>query len=177
MASPPIDGRAPFQQARGNLVSLRILNLSRNAFPGKIPPHLGSMPDLEALDLSCNQLFGEIPQELPDLTFLEILNLSNTHLVGRIPQSHQFSTFGSSSFGGNPGLCGPPLSELPCGASPYTPSAQRVPRSSPHCVDVVLFLFTGLGFGVGFAAAILVKWNRVGRWFCKSFVWLIPIGR
>eukprot|EP00267_Zea_mays_P048427 XP_020400994.1 LRR receptor-like serine/threonine-protein kinase GSO2 [Zea mays] len=164
-------------EALGNLVSLRILNLSRNAFTGKIPTQLGSMTDLEALDLSCNQLFGEIPQELTDLTFLEILNLSNNHLVGRIPQSHQFSTFGSSSFGGNPGLCGPPLSELPCGASPYTPSAQRVPRSSPHCVDVVLFLFTGLGFGVGFAAAILVKWNRVGRWFCKSFVWLITIGR
>jgi hypothetical protein len=106
-----------------------------------------------------------IPQELTDLTFLELLNFSNNHLVGKIPQSRQFSPFDSSSFGGNAGLCGPPLSKLPCGASPYTPTLNFVIRSSPHHVDMVLFLFVGLGFGVRFAAAIVVKWNRVGRWF------------
>jgi hypothetical protein len=95
--------------------------LSHNAFTGNIPAELGGVTALESLDLSCNQLSGEIPQELTDLTFLDVLNLSDNHLVGKIPQSRQFSTFDSNSFEGNAGLCGPPLSNLPCGASPHTP--------------------------------------------------------
>ena len=114
------------------------------------------MTDLESLDLSCNQLSGEIPQELTDLTFLGVLNLSNNRLVGEIAQANQFSTFNSSSFEGNAGLCGPPLSKLPCGVTP------NGYKSSRH-VDVALFLLVSLGFGAGFAAAIVVKWGRVGR--------------
>ncbi|TVU43439.1 hypothetical protein EJB05_09912, partial [Eragrostis curvula] len=153
-----LEGTIP--ESIGRLVALRFLNLSHNAFTGGIPAELGSMTNLESLDLSCNQLSGEIPQDLTDLTFLDVLNLSSNHLVGKVPQSHQFSTFGSSSFEGNSGLCGPPLSELPCGASPYSPNVTNVHKSSHH-VDVVLFLFVGLGFGIGFAAAILVKWGRM----------------
>jgi hypothetical protein len=152
----------------GRLVSLRMLNMSHNAFTGKIPAQLGGMTDLESLDLSCNQISGEIPQALTNLTFLDVLNLSNNHLVGKIPQSHQFSTFDSSSFGGNAGLCGPPLSKLPCGYSPQTPGAAAQVNESSHHVDVVQFLFAGIGFGVGFAAAIVVRWGRIGRWFTAT---------
>jgi hypothetical protein len=56
------------------------------------------------------------------------------------------------------------VSKLPCGASRYTPGAAKVYKSS-HRVDVVLFVFISLGFGVGFAMAILLKWEWVGRWF------------
>ncbi|WVZ95173.1 hypothetical protein U9M48_040970 [Paspalum notatum var. saurae] len=157
-----LEGTIP--ESIGRLVSLRVLNMSNNAFTGKIPAKLGGMTDLESLDLSCNQLSGEIPEELTGLTFLDVLNLSNNHLVGKIPQAHQFSTFNSSSFEGNAGLWGPPLSELPCGASNYTPSYDNVNKS----VDVVLFLFSGLGFGIGFAAAIVVKWDRVRSWFTAA---------
>ncbi|EXC54609.1 hypothetical protein L484_001284 [Morus notabilis] len=38
------------------------------------------------------------------------LNLSKNQLTGPIPQERQFSTFLNSSFEGNLGLCGPPLS-------------------------------------------------------------------
>lgn len=155
-----LEGTIP--ETFGSLVSLRVLSLSHNAFTGKIPAQLGSMTDLESLDLSCNQLSGEIPQELTDLTFLGSLNLSNNHLVGKIPQSRQFSTFDSSSFEGNTGLCGPQLPKFPCGGSP--PSMAHVNKHSRN-IDVVLFLFTGLGFGIGFAAAIVVKWGQIGRWF------------
>ncbi|XP_071683202.1 receptor-like protein 9DC3 [Lolium perenne] len=148
----------------GRLVSLRLLNISHNAFTGRIPSQLGGMTDLESLDFSCNQLSGDIPHELADLTFLSILNLSENQLVGKIPQSRQFFTFDSNSFRGNLGLCGPPLSN-PCGVSPAPPSPGYEDDSS-H-VDVVLFLFVGLGFGVGFAAAILVRWRRIGEWFVK----------
>ncbi|OEL33393.1 hypothetical protein BAE44_0005588, partial [Dichanthelium oligosanthes] len=160
-----LEGTIP--ESIGRLVSLHIQNISHNAFMGKIPAQLGGMTDLESLDLSCNQLSGEIPQELTNLTFLDVLNLSNNHLIGEIPQSRQFSTFDSSSFGGNTGLCGPPLSELPCGASPYTPSAEHVDKSFHHG-DMVLFLFVGLGFRVRFVSSIVVKWNRVGRCFIAT---------
>ncbi|GJN39729.1 hypothetical protein PR202_gb28865 [Eleusine coracana subsp. coracana] len=151
-----LEGTIP--ESLGRLVSLRVLNMSHNALTGKIPAKLGDT-DLESLDLSCNQLSGQIPEELTNLPFVDVLNLSNNDLVGKIPQARQFSTFDSSSFEGNSGLCGPPLSESPCGASAFSPGVY-----SPN-VDVVLFLFVGLGFGVGFAAAIVVKWGRIGRWF------------
>jgi hypothetical protein len=158
-----LEGNIP--ESVGQLVSLRVLNMSHNAFMGKIPSQLGGITDLESLDLSFNQLSGEIPQDLTDLTFLTTLNLSENLLVGKIPQSRQFSTFKNNSFERNLGLCGLPLSN-PCVISPTSPNAAHVEKSS-H-VDVILFLFVGLGFGVGFAAAILIRWDRIGMWFVKS---------
>jgi Leucine-rich repeat (LRR) protein len=149
----------------GRLVSLRLLNMSHNAFTGNIPTKLGNMAALESLDLSFNKLSGKIPLELTNLTFLSILNLSKNQLVGKIPQSRQFSTFENNSFAANLGLCGPPLPN-PCGFSSAPTSPVHVEKSSD--VDVVLFLLVGLGFGVGFAAAILVRWGRIGVWFVSS---------
>ncbi|KAG2630543.1 hypothetical protein PVAP13_3KG531730 [Panicum virgatum] len=146
----------------GNLVSLHVLNMSHNAFSGEIPPQLGSITALESLDLSSNMLSGEIPQELTNLTFLSTLNLSNNQLDGSIPQSRQFGTFQNSSFDGNVGLCGPPLSKQ-CGSMDAQSKTNL--KSSSHSVDVVLFLFVGVGFGVGFAAAIIVKLDWIKKWF------------
>ncbi|KAJ9171064.1 hypothetical protein P3X46_019114 [Hevea brasiliensis] len=94
-----------------SLISLQSLNLSDNLFFGKIPKDIGDMKMIEVLDFSQNQLFGGIPQSIADLTFLNLLNLSNNNLSGRIPTSTQLLTFSSSSFVGNKGLCGPPVSE------------------------------------------------------------------
>ncbi|WVZ78075.1 hypothetical protein U9M48_025840 [Paspalum notatum var. saurae] len=157
MSDNALEGTIP--TSVGNLVSLHVLNMSNNAFTGEIPPQLGNIAALESLDLSSNMLSGEIPQELTNLDFLGTLNLSNNQLDGRIPQSGQFATFQNSSFDGNAGLCGVPLSKL-CGSLPDTPSKADM-KSSSHGVDVILFLFAGVGFGVGFAAAILMELN----WF------------
>ncbi|KAM3346251.1 hypothetical protein ACQJBY_020680 [Aegilops geniculata] len=158
-----LEGTIP--ESVGRLVSLRVLNMSHNAFTGIIPTHLGGVTDLESLDLSCNQLSGEISQELTNLTSLTTLNLSDNQLVGKIPQSCQFLTFDYNSFEGNLGLCGPPFS-TPCGVSLAPPTMPRVEK--PSDVDVILFLFVGLGFGVGFAASILMRWSRISKWFIKS---------
>lgn len=154
------DGDIP--ESTGRLISLRTLNMSHNAFTGKIPSQIGEMRQLESLDLSWNKLSGEIPPELTDLTFLGALNLCENKLGGKIPLAHQFSTFNSTSYEGNAGLCGPPLSK-PCGDSSHPIEASV--RAFGNHVDIILFLFVGVGFGVGFTGGILMKWGKVGKWF------------
>ncbi|PRQ44044.1 putative non-specific serine/threonine protein kinase [Rosa chinensis] len=80
-----------------------------NAFIGKIPSSFGKMRQLEFLDLSKNHLSSQIPPEFASLTFLAFLDLSNNELVGKIPTNTQISTFLNTSFKGNKGLWGPPL--------------------------------------------------------------------
>ncbi|XP_052140819.1 receptor-like protein 33 [Oryza glaberrima] len=155
-----LEGSIP--ESVGKLVSLHVLNLSHNAFSGRIPPQLGGITALESLDLSSNRISGEIPQELTNLTFLTVLNLSNNKLEGKIPESRQFATFESSSYEGNAGLCGDPLPKC---ASWSPPSAEPHAESSFEHVDIVMFLLVGVGFGVGFAAGILMKTSWISRWF------------
>ncbi|XP_037409362.1 receptor like protein 22-like [Triticum dicoccoides] len=163
LSNNSFDGTIPVSLGRLNL--LLLLNMSGNAFTGVIPREFGGMTQLESLDLSKNHLFGDIPEGLTNLTFLGMLNLCDNQLVGTIPRSGQFATFETSSFEGNLGLCGLPLSN-PCDIPPAPASAVHGEKSS-H-VDVILFLFTGLGFGIGFAAAILMRWGRIGEWIVKS---------
>lgn len=155
-----LEGSIP--ESVGKLVSLHVLNLSHNAFSGRIPPQIGGITALESLDLSSNWISGEIPQELTNLTFLTVLNLSNNQLEGKIPESRQFATFENSSYEGNAGLCGDPLPKC---ASWSPPSAEPHVESSSEHVDIVMFLFVGVGFGVGFAVGILMKTSWINRWF------------
>lgn len=142
-------------QSLGELVLLCGVNLSNNNLTGMIPSQLRALHQLESLDLSSNDLSGEIPVELAWLDFLSVFNLSYNGLVGRIPGSRHFQTFSNLSFMGNNGLCGPPLSKQ-CDNSA---SNSGLHRSDEEPVDVVLFLFTGLGFGVGFAVTFVVVWG------------------
>ncbi|PHT40261.1 hypothetical protein CQW23_19115 [Capsicum baccatum] len=97
-----------------------IINLSRNRFEGVIPASLQHLSVLESLDLSSNKIGGEIPQQLTSLTFLAVLNLSHNHIGGCIPKGKQFDTFDNSSYQGNDGLRGLPLSN-DCGGDDGAP--------------------------------------------------------
>ncbi|PHT99038.1 hypothetical protein BC332_32031 [Capsicum chinense] len=106
----------------GDLIGLRVLNLFHNGLEGIIPESLHQLSVLESLDLSSNKIGSEIPQQLASLTFLAVLNLSHNHLVGCIPKGKQFNMFESSSYQGNDGLRGLPLSK-DCGGNDGVPQA------------------------------------------------------
>ncbi|XP_052883479.1 receptor-like protein 9DC1 [Gossypium arboreum] len=108
LSNNKFDGEIP--KVIGKLRSLKGLNLSHNNLSGYIPSSIGSLTSLEWLDLSSNKLVGRIPRELLNLTALSTLNLSMNELIGCIPHGKQFNTFGNTSYEGNKGLHGFPLS-------------------------------------------------------------------
>ncbi|KAI3908562.1 hypothetical protein MKX01_009364 [Papaver californicum] len=157
LSNNEFDGDIP--ETVGNLSLLYVLNLSRNALTGPIPSTIGNLTELESLDLSQNKLTGEIPYQLAQLSFLSVLNLSFNKLLGRIPTGTQFQTFESSSFEGNEGLCGPPLSDN----CVNIPDLAQKSSSSKDGVDWK-FILTGLGFGAGVGMILgpLLFW-KTGR--------------
>ncbi|GLU12826.1 hypothetical protein SLE2022_294840 [Rubroshorea leprosula] len=155
----------------GKLSSLKGLNLSHNSLGGHMPQSLGSLTNLEWLDLSSNELVGEIPQKLVSLTFLSDLNLSNNQLVGLIPQGNQFNTFENSSYEGNLGLCGFPLTKT-CDAS----GTRQQPQGSFHEKGElwgfgwrVVLLGYGCGVVFGLLMGYLVFQTGKPKWFVSLF--------
>ena len=79
------DLRGEIPPELGDLISLRLLNLSGNQLRGEMPTELGNLSYLTELDLSWNQLSGEIPLDLRKLSILTVLDLSMNNLSGEIP--------------------------------------------------------------------------------------------
>ena len=98
------------------------------------------------LDLSSNHLIGAIPLALDNLHFLSKFNVSHNDLEGPIPSGGQLSTFPSSSFDGNPKLCGIIVAKL-CGSV----EAPTVSVLSTEKMDkrIALVIAFGPFFGVG----------------------------
>uniref|UniRef100_A0A1D1ZF29 Receptor-like protein 12 n=1 Tax=Anthurium amnicola TaxID=1678845 RepID=A0A1D1ZF29_9ARAE len=144
------------------LKNLVVLNVSRNSLGGPIPPAVKNLASLESLDLSRNMLSGAIPNELAQLTFLGVLDLSYNRLSGRIPQGGQLTTFPNSSFEGNAGLCGLPVSKG-CvgdgggdGQSPVAPPAAPTSRIDWGSKWIAF----ALGAGIGVSCSPIVLWRR-----------------
>ncbi|KAF8392087.1 hypothetical protein HHK36_022428 [Tetracentron sinense] len=152
----------------GNLKSLIVLNLSSNCLTGHIPSSLENLKELESLDLSQNKLSGEIPQQLTSLTFLEVMNLSRNHLTGRIPRGQQFETFSNTSFDGNSGLCGFPLSKI-CGDADGMkppPSAfqqgKDLEATSEGFDWHIMLMGYGCGVVIGVVIGYITSWRQNG---------------
>uniref|UniRef100_A0A7N0TYP5 non-specific serine/threonine protein kinase n=1 Tax=Kalanchoe fedtschenkoi TaxID=63787 RepID=A0A7N0TYP5_KALFE len=138
----------------GRLRNLHVLDLSRNNFSGSIPQELSNLTDLERLDLSSNNLSGQIPQSLNSLTFLSFFNVSDNDLEGQIPSGVQLDTFPSTSFQGNPKLCGKILNRTCQSNKPGSVGSGR--RRS---LNKRLFLGFMLGiFSIGFILTSLALW-------------------
>ncbi|GKV21476.1 hypothetical protein SLEP1_g31452 [Rubroshorea leprosula] len=143
----------------GDLKSLKFLFLSCN-LQGSIPASIGNLSQL-------NLLVGEIPQKLVSLTSLSDLNLSNNQLVGLIPLGNQFNTFENSSYEGNLGLCGFPLTKT-CDAN----GTRQKPQGSFHEKDElwgfgwrVVLLGYGCGVVFGLLMGYLVFQTGKPKWF------------
>ncbi|PIN10282.1 Serine/threonine protein kinase [Handroanthus impetiginosus] len=99
----------------GHIKNLQIaLNLSSNHLHGQLPEELGRLDKLVSLDVSNNQLSGSIPSALKGMLSLIEVNFSNNRFSGPIPSFIPFQKSLNSSFLGNKGLCGEPLS-VSCG--------------------------------------------------------------
>nr|CAA05265.1 Hcr9-4A [Solanum habrochaites] len=155
----------------GDLVGLRTLNLSHNALEGHIPASFQNLSVLESLDLASNKISGEIPQQLASLTFLEVLNLSHNHLVGCIPKGKQFDSFGNSSYQGNDGLRGFPLSKL-CGVddqvtTPAELDQEEEEEDSPMISWQGVLVGYGCGLVIGLSVIYIMWSTQYPVWFSR----------
>ncbi|MED6140888.1 hypothetical protein PIB30_097843, partial [Stylosanthes scabra] len=144
----------------------------------QIPSSIENFSQLESLDLSMNSLEGEILKELVNLNFLSILNLSFNHLIGRIPTGTKLESFKGSSFEGNDGLYGPPLTKTPNQGihPPLTPPPYGSLACEVHW-DLVS-AEVGLIFGIGIIVGPLLFWKRWRMRYCqfldKILCWIFP---
>ncbi|KAM5559134.1 hypothetical protein ABKV19_020662 [Rosa sericea] len=154
----------------GQLRSLHVLNLSSNAFTGEIPSSFGNMRTIESLDLSQNHLSGQIPPQFANLNFLSFLNVSYNQLTGRIPTSTQLSTFPNTSFEGNKGLWGPPLTSDTIIVLP--PPTLNGSSSNPNSGDEIDWnvISAEIGFTCGFGIAVgsLLFCKRWRKWYYRA---------
>ncbi|XP_022640763.1 receptor-like protein 12 [Vigna radiata var. radiata] len=158
--------------------ALHTLNMSNNAFSGKIPQSIRNLKELESLDLSNNLLEGNIPTELATLSFLSFLDLSFNHLVGKIPTGTQLQSFPASSFQGNDGLYGPPLTEELDGTEPE-PGVLQEHKTTVSTIEWnFISVEVGLIFGHGMIFGPLLFWKQWRIWYWKVInkilCWVFP---
>uniref|UniRef100_A0A7N0ZTK3 Protein kinase domain-containing protein n=1 Tax=Kalanchoe fedtschenkoi TaxID=63787 RepID=A0A7N0ZTK3_KALFE len=104
----------------GHLKNLQIaMNLSYNHLHGPLPVELGRLDKLVSLDVSANQLTGAIPNALRGMMSLIEVNFSHNSFTGIIPAFVPFQKSPASSFLGNKGLCGEPLSSSCSGTDDF----------------------------------------------------------
>ncbi|CAL5427424.1 unnamed protein product [Camellia sinensis] len=133
VSSNQLMGTIPFQM--GDLGNILVLNVSNNLLTGHIPSSLGNLSQLESLDLSHNKFFGQMPRELAHLSFLSHFSVAFNNISGQIPRGNQSESFLNSSYEGNPGLCGFPLSK---GCFPNVPAATYTNGASR---EAYIFMF------------------------------------
>ncbi|XP_059283271.1 receptor-like protein 9DC3 [Lycium ferocissimum] len=170
LSSNRFEGNIP--SVIGDLNSLIVLNLSHNSLEGNIPTSLGSLSVLESLDLSFNKFGGEIPVQLASLTFIGFLSLSHNHLTGCIPSGSQFATFQSSSFEGNDGLRGFPLSkdcgdtQVPQVMTPSAPDDEEEDSGFEISWEAILMGY-GCGLIAGFSIVYIMLSIRKPTWLFR----------
>ncbi|KAI4337441.1 hypothetical protein L6164_015858 [Bauhinia variegata] len=96
--------------AFAGMKNLNKVHLAENGFKGHIPKSLAELPNLLDLDLHGNRFEGNIP-DFQTKQHFRFFNISNNQLEGPIPE--KLSDKDPSSYAGNKGLCGKPLSPCP----------------------------------------------------------------
>ncbi|KAG0557396.1 hypothetical protein KC19_11G126300 [Ceratodon purpureus] len=122
----------------GNVALLFYLDVGRNMLSGPLPRELGKLKQLTRFLADNNRITGPLPREIGDLPTLFFIEIQNNKITGRIPSNYGpsdpiaidpinftnnmlsgpippgYQNLDETAFRpGNPGLCGPPLSN-PC---------------------------------------------------------------
>ncbi|XP_024189672.1 receptor-like protein 6 isoform X1 [Rosa chinensis] len=166
-----------YPRVRGDLI---LIDISSNNFEGQIPEYIGKLQGTWSLNLSNNILTGRIPSSLSNLSRLESLDLSHNKLSGPVPRGIHFTTFDSTSYLENQGLCGDFLPKK-CGNS----EGSQLPPSTSEDNDsgsgieldwkfVVAGSASGLLVGVVVADFVITKWNV---WFIEIVAVLIVFSK
>ncbi|KAH9752510.1 Receptor-like protein 47 [Citrus sinensis] len=163
-----------------NCSKLEFLGLGNNQISDTFPSWLGTLPNLNVLILRSNIFYGIIKEPRTDCGFskLRIIDLSNNRFTGTlpsksflcwnamkivntrlIPQGKQFATFDNTSFDGNSGLCGRPLSKG-C-------ESNKAPANEDHTEGSEESLFSGasdwkiilIGYAGGLVAGLVLGFN------------------
>ncbi|XP_058071106.1 receptor-like protein 15 [Magnolia sinica] len=156
----------------GHLTDIHALNLSHNQLSGPIPETFSNLKQIESLDLSHNRLSGEIPPQLTELNFLSAFNVSHNNLSGVLPDmmKGQFSTFGETSYEGNPLLCGPPLTSC-FSTSPLPPSMPTTSGDEDDGNDIIFYACFSVSCTMSFLLFIALLYiNRYWRGLYFYFV-------
>ncbi|KAJ8451215.1 hypothetical protein Cgig2_013987 [Carnegiea gigantea] len=176
-----------------NCKHLEVLDVARNRIRDTFPSWLGALPSLHILVLRYNKFYGSVPSPAFDSEFtqLRIIDISHNFHVGPlplenvenwnalkgaygpIPLGNQFSTFESSAFEGNPGLCGNPLPKS-CGknAEDSVPLPNEEDKDDESYFDAVEWIIIALGYGSGFIVGFIAtkfKTDSNHDWFVKTF--------
>lgn len=138
---------------------------------GNIPP-FHSCKYLSVLELNMNNFSGTLPKSISKCGSIKLLNVSFNDISGSIPPEKVFKLMDSSSFLGNPKLCGAPLrpchhgKEIPNDLELGSKRTQKIAWVLIICGVVVIFLAISL-FGVSYFR----KGNQ-GQWKMVSFIGL-----
>ncbi|XP_028102786.1 receptor-like protein 43 [Camellia sinensis] len=137
------------------LTIFKAVDFSHNKFHGNIPTSIGRLKALIFLNFSGNGLSG--------------FDVSQNNLTGLIPQGQQFATFSNTSYEGNPGLCGFPLSKK-CGENKVVESPFL--QSRKYELDgfgwEVVFMGYGCGVVLGLAIGSCMT-QRKEEWIARIF--------
>ncbi|XP_030958638.1 receptor-like protein 43 [Quercus lobata] len=159
-----------------NCGMLEILNLGSNQLKDVFPSWLGTLPELSVLILRHNGFHGVVgsPTTMFEAPKLHILDLSATKFTGPIPYGKQFNTFDTSSFDGNLGLCGYPLSKKCENLEPAALPTSNIEEDQDSWFHIEfdwIIVLMGYGSGglvIGVVVGIIVL-KKKQHWFVRTW--------
>ncbi|KAF7809377.1 inactive leucine-rich repeat receptor-like serine/threonine-protein kinase [Senna tora] len=117
-----------FPASISGLHRVKVVVFSGNRLSGNIPASLVKLRRLYILCLQDNSFTGSIPGL--NQSSLRYLNVSNNRLSGEIPVTSALIRFNTSSFSGNPGLCGEQIHKA-CESGKAFPPSMSISPSYP----------------------------------------------